>query len=75
MRLEVRVQPKSSKEEVKKFDENSYKVYMYEPAVEGRANKKLVEILADYFNVKKSDISILSGLKTRNKIVSINKKR
>ncbi|MFC1576251.1 DUF167 domain-containing protein [Candidatus Omnitrophota bacterium] len=71
MRAEVRVQPKSSKEAIVKLGEDSYKVYLHEPAIGGKANRKLVEILAEYFGTKKSAIKILSGLKTKNKVIEI----
>lgn len=47
------------------------KVYLNAPAVEGKANKALIEFLADHFKVKKSMISIKSGLTSREKIVEI----
>ena len=48
------------------------KVYLTAPAVEGRANKALIEVLADYWGVKKSQIEITKGLKIRHKTVMIN---
>ncbi|MBN1353584.1 MAG: YggU family protein [Candidatus Omnitrophica bacterium] len=71
MKLNIRVQPRSSKEGIIQLSGNSYKVHMREPALEGKANKKLVEILAEYFGTKKRDIEILSGHKSRNKVVNI----
>jgi uncharacterized protein len=47
------------------------KVHLTAPAVEGKANKALVEFLAEHFNVKKSKIKLLRGLTSRNKIVEI----
>jgi len=41
------------------------------PASKGKANKRLLKILSDYFNVPKSNISIKKGLKSRNKVVEI----
>ena len=49
----------------------NYKVYLTAPAVEGKANQALIEYLADYFQVKKSQIEIIKGLKSRNKTVNI----
>ena len=72
MRIEVRVQPRSSKEEITKVDKSSYKIYTRKPAVEGKANKEIISLLADYFNTKKNKIRIVSGLKARNKIVEID---
>ena len=47
------------------------KVYVNAPAVEGRANKALVNFLAEYFKIKKSGIKIISGKKSREKIVQV----
>lgn len=73
MIVEVRVQPKSSKEEIVKIDECSYRVYMRKPATEGKANKHLIVMLSKYFNTKKSMIKIKSGLKSRDKIIEWGK--
>lgn len=72
MIIEVRVKPRSSKEEIEKLDRNSYKVYMRQPAESGKANKKLVEMLAEYFNIAKSKVKIIKGLRSRNKILDIS---
>jgi len=39
--------------------------------VEGKANKKLIEVLAKHYRVKKRSITIIKGLKQRDKVVSI----
>lgn len=52
-------------------DGQEFKVYVKEPPVEGKANKVLIKLLADYFNVSKDKIRIISGRKSREKIVSI----
>lgn len=72
MKVEIRVQPGSSKEEVVRLGRHSYKIYMHEKAREGKANRKLVRMLAEHFGTKKNKIVIETGLKTRNKIVEIN---
>jgi len=40
-------------------------------AVGGRANKRLLEILAEHFKVPRSRISILRGAKSRDKTVQV----
>ena len=55
-----------------KEENGCYKVYLTAPALEGKANKALIEYLADYFRVKKSQIEIIKGLKSRNKTVNIH---
>jgi len=49
-----------------------WKVYLTAPPVEGKANRALIEFLADTLKVKRSQISIIKGLKSRDKIVKIN---
>lgn len=46
---------------------------MREPAVDGKANKAVIALLADYFEVSKSQVKITGGLTSRNKIIEILK--
>lgn len=68
--LHIRVMPGARKNFLKK-EEGRLKIYLQAPALEGKANQALVEFLAEYLNVKKSQIEIIKGLKSRNKIVNI----
>ena len=54
-----------------KEENGHYKIYLTAPALEGKANQALIEYLADHFGVKKSQIKITKGLKSRNKKVII----
>ena len=68
----MKVAPRSSKNEITKISEGEYKVRLTAPPVEGKANMMLVKILADYFDVPKSRISIVGGKSARIKIIDIN---
>ncbi len=46
-------------------------VYVKQLAREGKANEAVIKLLAKHFNVSKSAIKIVSGLKSKNKIVEI----
>jgi len=41
------------------------------PAVDGKANKAVIEVLSEFYKVKKRDIKILRGEKSREKLVEI----
>ena len=41
--------------------DGSLLVYVREPAIEGRANQAVAELLADYYDVKKGNIRLVSG--------------
>lgn len=55
-----------------KKENDVFKVYLTSPAQEGLANKHLIEILAIHFGVKKYDIKIKKGEKSRDKLIEIN---
>jgi len=71
MKLSVRVTVNSKKPRVLEEGKNTLKVWVDAPALEGKANKRLVEILSDYYDKPKSCFGIIGGLKNRNKIVEI----
>jgi len=73
MRIKIKVIPNSKKSEIiKDIQEKDFlKIKVNAPAQKGKANKKLVGILAEYFNVPKAKIKIIKGEKSHNKIVEI----
>ncbi|MFH1422647.1 MAG: DUF167 domain-containing protein [Planctomycetota bacterium] len=70
MKVSIRVKANSKESKVEKTD-NGLIVKVKAMAKEGKANKEVVEVLAKYFAVSKSSISIVSGASAKNKIVSI----
>jgi len=71
MRVYVKVIPKSSKNKIEKISDEEYKVWLTALPIEGKANKSLIEKLADYFNVSKSNVEIVGGKTSKIKIVDI----
>jgi uncharacterized protein (TIGR00251 family) len=72
MVIHVKVIPGAKRNIVKK-ELNYLKVYVIAPAVEGKANKALIELLAQYFQTSKGDVSIIRGLNSQHKIVDIKR--
>ncbi len=70
MKLTVRVKPNSKKQDIR-IEEGIYIISLNSPPLDGKANEELIEALADYFNVSKSKIKIISGHKGKIKIVDI----
>jgi len=70
MRIQVRVKPGSKREEVS-CEGDSFTVKVKEPAKEGGANQAVIKLLAEHFSVPKSQVRILSGFKSRNKVIEI----
>lgn len=68
--IKVRVIPNSKYDKVTEGN-GMLKVYVKAPPIDGKANKQLVKILADYYKVKKNEVRIISGLKSRKKYIEI----
>lgn len=73
MRITVQVKPNSKKESVEKLDDGSYVVRANAPPVDGKANERVVELLAEYFDVSKRSVNLVSGTTSKRKIFKISK--
>jgi uncharacterized protein (TIGR00251 family) len=70
LKIDVKVIPNARKERI--VDEDGLlKVYVTAPALDGKANKALIDLLAEHFDVKKRDVRIVKGEKSREKVVEI----
>ena len=72
MKISLRVRPNSSREEVTP-EGDLLIVKVKEPPLEGRANRAVIRLLAERFGVPTSRVSILSGLRRKEKVVEIAK--
>jgi uncharacterized protein (TIGR00251 family) len=65
--LAVRAQPGAKRNGVVGEQNDALKVAVTAPADEGRANKALVEVLAEALGVRKSQVELIVGTKSRDK--------
>ena len=70
MKIQVKVKPNSRIEEVSQ-EGDSFIVKVKEPPKEGKANQAVIKLLAEHFGVPQSQVRILSGFRSRNKVVEI----
>ncbi|MDD2752836.1 MAG: DUF167 domain-containing protein [Candidatus Omnitrophica bacterium] len=71
MIYDVRVNPRASRNHVERQG-TKLKVYLTKPACAGAANKQLIDLLSECLKVKKYQIRIKSGEKSRDKLVEID---
>jgi uncharacterized protein (TIGR00251 family) len=69
--LSVRAQPGARKAGVLGEQDGALKVAVTAPADEGRANKALLEALREALDLKRSQVALLSGEKSRQKLFLI----
>jgi len=70
MKIQVKVKPSSRTDEVSR-EGDSFIVKVKEPPKEGKANQAVIKLLAGHFGVPQSQVRILSGLKSRNKVIEV----
>lgn len=71
MRINVKAKPHAHEEKVEKIDDNNFVVSVKEPPDKGKANAAIESALADYFEISKSRVRVVSGHSSRQKIVEI----
>lgn len=69
MYLKVTVFPEFKKELVEQTGEDSFKMYLKQPAERGLANKRVLEILQNKYPGKR--IRIVNGALTQKKLIEI----
>lgn len=69
--LEVRAQPNSRASAVVGAWNGKLKIAVRAPPQDGRANDELVEVLADALGLKRGDLQVIAGEKSREKRVAL----
>jgi len=70
MKIQVKVKTNSRTQEVSQEGYN-FTVKVKEPPKEDKANRAVVKLLAEHFGVPQSQVRILSGFRSRNKVIEV----
>jgi len=69
--IQVKVLPRSSRTEIVGKTDGIYRIKLTAPAVEGKANKALINFLAKKTGLPKQKVRIIKGEHSRNKTICI----
>ena len=69
--LKVNVNPGSSRDEILGFREDVLRVRVTSPPRDGEANKSFIRLLSKRLKVPKSNIKIVKGERSRDKLVEL----
>ncbi len=69
--IRIHVAPKSAKNEVAGIQGDAVKLKITAPPAEGQANAACIGFLSDLLGVRKKQVTIVSGHKSRKKTVAI----
>ena len=69
--LDIHLAPRAKRSSVMGIHQNRLKIAVTAPPVDGKANDALVELVAKLLSVPKGRISVVRGLTSRQKVVSV----
>jgi uncharacterized protein (TIGR00251 family) len=69
--LKVKVSAGSRMEKVEALADGSYKVWVRQVAEKGKANTRVLELLAEHFQVAKSGVELVKGATSRDKLIRL----
>ena len=72
MRIRVRVKPRAKEERIEGLSpDGTLVVRVAAPPERGKANERLVRMLAEALGVARSDVRVVAGHKSRDKVVEV----
>ena len=72
IRVAARVHPGASREAVSLLGDGSLDVRVRPRAIDGKANEGVIEVLAEWLGLRKRDVRIASGARSREKLVELD---
>jgi uncharacterized protein (TIGR00251 family) len=71
--ITISITPRASQNEISEIlDDGTIKIRLTAPATEGKANKALLDFLADILGVKAADLEIIGGINGNDKLVAVS---
>lgn len=71
MLIKVRAFPLSREDKVVRKDKESFDVFVRAEAERNMANKRIIELLAEYFNLPQPKVKMIKGFRGPSKIFDI----
>ena len=72
MYIKVTVTPGARKETIARSGDTAFVISVKEPAAQNHANTRVRELLAQHFNITRAQVRILTGHRSRSKMISID---
>ena len=71
MKISVRVKPNAKENRIEKTGDKQFLVRVKARPQKGQANRAVIEVMAEYFGVAKSCVTVLKGQASKQKIFEI----
>lgn len=70
-RIRAKIVTKAGKNEIIKEPSGAWKIWVSCPPTKGKANERVINLVAKEFNTAKTNIKIIKGLRGANKIIDV----
>lgn len=71
MIISVTAHPNAKNPRVEQSEDGTLRVYVNERAQDGKANEAIIKTLAHHLNVKRSQIFLIKGAKSKKKVFEV----
>jgi uncharacterized protein (TIGR00251 family) len=71
MKFFLKVKPGAKQEKIEQINENTFSIWVKEPAKENKANFAVLEAMAGYFGVSLGHIRLVSGAHSKEKVIEV----
>ncbi len=71
MKISVKVKPNSRENSVKELGKGNFEVRVSVPPEKGKANKRVIELIAKHLGIPKSKVTLISGETFKEKLFNI----
>ncbi len=71
MKIAIIAHPNAKRPRIEEDLLGTLHVYVKAPPLEGKANRAIEGALADHFRVKRTQVNLISGAKSKNKLFEI----
>jgi uncharacterized protein (TIGR00251 family) len=71
MKIFITVKLRAKEKKIEKIDDNHFLVFIKELPIKGQANKAIIKLVAKYFRIPITQVKIVSGAKSKQKVIKI----
>lgn len=71
VKIFVKAKPSAKETRVERIDDTHFDVSVKEPPINGLANRAIIKALADHFHVSNSEIGLVSGFASKQKMFEV----
>ena len=71
VKINVQAKPSAKEETIEKLDDTHFVISVTEPPIQGRANRAIIALIANYFNIKSYQVQLISGATSKQKVFEV----